>query len=289
MLSAAIAVAACSATPAPKKKAAVGGDFENGDDGEKPLPPAPPPDYENVDSGAFGRPDDERPRDASSPKPDGSRGPLSKDGGTSVDASIPGDDDAGITKPEGGVVTPEGGVVTAALCPGPLAKGDLAIVEMMITSVSGSGDRGEWVEIQSTRDCVLNIKGLRVESPRGAEFDFVEVTEDMLVQPNGTFVVADTIVDSMNNKLPGVVLSWIGTDTLKNDGDSVTVKAGTTVIDQLTYGSWGSTFPGRSVSFSVDCTWPERSDWDRWTWSTNAWTTGFMGTPNTDNSDIACY
>ena len=276
---------ACSTSPAAKKHP-VGGDVENSDPGDPPLPPAPPPDYDNSDSGAFTAPGPDRPRDAAAPKPDGSRGNPNptKDAGVRPDASLPEDDSGPLPPDDSGVV-----VTPPTLCPTPLAKGDLAIVEMMIDSASGAGDRGEWVEIQNTRDCTLNLKGLRVESPRGTEFDYVDVTEDMLLAPSATFVVADTVVDSLNHTLPGTLLSWVATDALKNDGDTVSIKMGTLVIDELTYGTWGASYPGRSLSFSVDCAWTDRLDWARWTWSDAEWMTGFKGTPNADNADVKCF
>ena len=275
-----MAAFACSQAPAPKAHP-VTGDVQSSDDGEPPLPPPLPPDYDNSDSGAFSAPGPDRPRDADAPKPDGSRGnptPVT-DGGVSPDASLP---------PDGGGPPPprDAGVLA---CPAPLAKGDLAIVEMMIASATGTGDRGEWVEIQSTRACTLNLKGLRVQSPRGTALDYVDVTDDMLLAPNATFLVADTLLDAPNHNLPGRLLSWVGTDALKNDGDTVTLKVGTTVIDELTYGTWGASYPGRSLSFSVDCAWSDRTNWARWTWSATEWTPGFKGTPNADNSDVKCF
>ena len=59
---------------------------------------------------------------------------------------------------------------------------------------------------------------------------------------------------------------------------------GSIVIDELTYGTWGGSKPGRSVSFSVDCTWSDRSSWARWSYAANVWTSGFQGTPNADNT-----
>ncbi len=64
--------------------------------------------------------------------------------------------------------------------PGPSAPGDVKIVELMIASQSGAGDRGEWVELQSTRSCILNLNGLVVQSPRGTSTDKATVATDVL-------------------------------------------------------------------------------------------------------------
>jgi len=85
-----------------------------------------------------------------------------------MEASVITDDDSGALDPgsrqndggvsEGGhVEISDAGVVN---CSGPLAAGDVKIVEIMIASQGGSGDKGEWVELQSTRACILDIKGL---------------------------------------------------------------------------------------------------------------------------------
>src|SRR5438046_2144373 len=85
---------------------------------EQPIEPA----YVNEDSGAFG---------ASSRPASGA-----KDGGA---------------KSDGGVIGTDAGPVKT-YCTGALAAGDLAIVEILISSRAGSGDPGEWVEIQNTHD-----------------------------------------------------------------------------------------------------------------------------------------
>jgi hypothetical protein len=189
----------------------------------------------------------------------------------------------------------DAGTTDDGVCPNPVGPGDLAIVEIMIQSISGEGDRGEWVEIQNTRNCALNLNGLRIESPRGSDApDGVDVSYDLMLGANQTFIVADSADADVNHNLPGTVLSWIGTDALKNDGDTIRVLAGTTVIDELTYSNWGA-HVGRSVSFSIDCPWNVRSDWARWSWSFNTFEqapdggVGQQGTPNADNDDVACY
>ena len=278
-----LAFVACA--PAAKPRAHVtadASDYNTDDPGDPSLPDARPPDYNNPDSDAFGA--GERGRDASAPLPEGGGRPNIADAGPPP----PPPDDGGPPPPV------DAGPV---YCP-TLGAGDLAIVEFMISSQSGSGDRGEWVEIQSTKtDCILNLKGLHVESPRGASApDAVDVTDDLFLPPNGTFIVADTTITDLNHDLPGIVLSWIATDALKNDGDTITVSAGGTTIDTITYGSW-TAHVGRSVSFPVDCAWSVRTDWARWSWSFHQWQAApavdggvpMLGTPNGDNSDVACY
>jgi len=209
------------------------------------------------------------------------------------------DDDSGALDPgsrqnDGGVA--EGGHIeisdagTAVACTGPLGAGDVKIVEIMITSQGGTGDRGEWVELQSTRACILDIKGLIVSSPRGTSTDSATVTTDVYIQPGGSFVVADSSSATDNHGLPSATLvaTWNTYDVLKNSGDTIDVTAGSTTIDALTYPSFTLT-AGRTLAFPADCAWSDRASWSRWSLSFNTWQSPFQGTPGADNTDVSCY
>ena len=255
---AAFLVACASAAPATgtKKKSVPvdpGDDYFNedvpNDDGLTPT--------SDPDSGAFGAA--ERP----APKQDG--GPM-LDGGA------------------------DAGPVTKTFCDGPLKAGDLLVDELMLSSRAGSGDAGEWVEIRSTRTCWLRLKGLTVDSPRGAvPANVLTITEDFELAPKDAFVVAGSADPLKNNALPGKVFAWDSTDILKNDGDTVNVKLGSTVIDTLVYPAFSNLVAGRSVSFPSDCPASSRSDWARWSLSFDVWKPGFEGTPNRTNDDVACF
>jgi hypothetical protein len=267
-----VAVAACSASASTKKKRGLGDEevpMSEDDFREQDLPTPRIPDFEDEDSGAFDLPS------------------RSRDGGVTGDAGRPTAADAGVVRDAGGgPVNPPPNA-----CPSPLvAAGDLAVVEIMISSAAGSGDRGEWIEIQSTRQCALNLKGVRIESPRGTAKDFVEITTDVWLPPNGMFIAANTSDPTKNNNLPGLVFPFNAnpSDVLKNDGDTITILRDGTTIDTTTYPSF-TIYPGRSVSFPLDCAWSERTSWERWSYSFHYWTTGKQGTPNSDNNDVACY
>jgi hypothetical protein len=225
-------------------------DIPSVDQGLAPTP--------NEDSGAFG----------ASSRP--SSGP--KDGGVLVDAG------------DSGTVLPK------VYCDGPLKAGDLAISELLITSRAGSGDDGEWVEIRSTRTCWLKVKGLTISSPRGVTAEnSVEITGDVEIEPRGSFVVADTLDPAKNHGLEGKVFAWAATDVLKNDGDTIKLALGATVVDTLTYPAFSNLVAGRTLAFPDDCTWAVRPDWQRWSLTFNEWSAGFKGTPNATNGDVACY
>ena len=188
--------------------------------------------------------------------------------------------DGGI--PDGGRGTEPADAGTTNPC-GALAAGDLAIVEMMISSVSGSGDKGEWVEVQNTRDCTLTVTGLAFESPRGSSSDRLEITETFVLKPKETFVIGGSAVS-----VKGKVFQWTASDVLKNGGDTVKLLTTSAVIDEVTYPGYTFT-TGVSLSFPAACKWSDRATWERWSASFNEWQPGFKGTPNADNTDVACY
>jgi hypothetical protein len=214
----------------------------------------------NPDTGAYGAPARPAPaKDASAPLPDAG----------------PSDD---------------GGVVPKTYCAGALAAGDLAIVELMIASRSGSSDNGEWVEVQSTRDCWLTLDGVTIESPRGTSAPNVaSVAAGLELAPHASFVVADSADPAKNHGIPGAIVAWEATDVLKNDGDTVTVKLGTTTIDTLTYPALSNLTPGRSLAFPSDCAATDRADWQRWSLTFASFAAGFEGTPNGANADVTCF
>lgn len=216
------------------------------------------------DSGAFGAP--ERPATAGPSKQDA--GNVLVDGGS-----------------DGGVVVPPPKV----FCVGPLAAGDLQVSEMLISSRAGSNDDGEWVEVRSTRTCWLKLQGLAIESPRGAAVNGVTVADGYELEPKGSFVVADSADPVKNHGLPGKVYAWATTDVLKNDGDTLSLKLGPTVVDTVTYPSFSNITAGRAIAFPSDCPAAVRSDWQRWSLTFNQYQVGFKGTPNGANDDVACY
>jgi hypothetical protein len=257
---AATTLLACASADAKKKRQPV----DPGDEfGWDESPTETPIDTQiEPDSGAFGAP--ERPA-------------ANKDaGGVVLDAGSP---DAS-----------DGGPVDKTYCLGPLAAGDLAIVELMISSRSGSGDDGEWVEIRSTRDCWLVLDGVAVESPRGtAAPNVATVAAGLELAPGATFVVAGSADPGKNHGVPAPVFAWNATDVLKNDGDTVTVKAGGVVVDTLTYPALSNLTPGRSLAFPSDCAAGDRADWQRWSLTFASFAAGFQGTPNAPNADVACF
>ncbi len=174
-------------------------------------------------------------------------------------------------------------------CAPPALPGDLVIVEMMIASQAGGTDRGEWVEIRSTRTCGIDLVGLHAESPRGARLDTVDIGYDLWLPPLSSLLIADSIDPAVNHALPGPIVTWAGQpgDVLRNTGDTVTIMMGGTVIDSLTYPSLKLTV-GTSKTFASSCDASLRGDWTKWQDSVASWTAGFTGTPNAPNTDVTC-
>lgn len=180
------------------------------------------------------------------------------------------------------------GTPIKTFCAGTIGAGDLAVVEIMIASRSGSGDLGEWVEVQSTRDCWLRVDGVAVTSPRGAATANTANVDGLELAPHGTFVVAGSGETVNNHGLPGTVYAWNASDVLKNDGDSVVVTRGALEIDRVTYPTFTSLPVGRSLAFPADCARAERTDWTRWSLTFAGYAAGLKGTPNAPNADVTC-
>jgi hypothetical protein len=218
--------------------------------------------------------------------------PPSEDGGSEVTSrplDSPSVDDAGQQDAESdawgqpAIDPPPDGA-----CLQPLAAGSLRIDELMIESVAGAGDDGEWLEIQSTLDCAANLNGLHGECPRGAKVAAFDVTGDLWIPPRGTFVVADSKDPAINHDLPGVLVVWFGHqgDVLRNKGTTITLSAGGILLDTVTYPSL-TLAVGTSVAFPGDCDAGERADFTKWKRSTASWFPGFFGTPNAPNTDVS--
>jgi hypothetical protein len=186
----------------------------------------------------------------------------------------------------------DGGAPVVTYCTGALASGDIRVVELMIKSTTSIADDGEWIEIQSARDCILKLGGVTIESPWGTDggtggIDTVTLPANFELQPNAIFVVADTDDTTYNHGIMPV-FSFDTVNALDDTGDSVTIKKGSTVIDAFTYPSFTNLPTARSVSFPADCAWSQRSAFSNWSYSFTSYSTGFQGTPNADNSDVAC-
>jgi hypothetical protein len=234
-------------------------------------------------SGTFGA------DDASTGANDASTGPSGNDPGftgaaandvAANDDTMPGADSTAVPPFDPG----EGGT-----CLGALAPGDLVIDELMIESVAGAGDHGEWLEVKSTLGCALDLRGLHGDAPSGNKIRTFDIGGDLWIPAFGWIVVADSNSAAIDHDLPGTVVAWAGQpgDVLRNKGGTVTLHFGGAVIDSITYPSMALTV-GASLAFPSDCASSRRSDWTAWQWSTSSWFPGFLGTPGAPNDDVNC-
>jgi hypothetical protein len=176
-----------------------------------------------------------------------------------------------------------------AACTQSLGAGDLVIDELMIESVAGTGDDGEWLEVASTAGCAVNLRGLHGECPVGSKVHTFDVTDDLWILPGGTFLVADSTDPAVNHYLPGLVIAWSGQpgDVLRNQGGTVTLSSGEVLVVSLTWPSM-KLIVGASVELPADCSDGEADDFGAWQVATASWFPGFYGTPNAPNTDVQC-
>jgi hypothetical protein len=174
-------------------------------------------------------------------------------------------------------------------CTAPIGPGDLVIDELMIESVLGAGDHGEWFEVANPLPCAVNLRGLHGDCPRGARAATFDVAGDLWIPAGGTFVVADSVSPALDHDLPLPVVAWKGSvgDVLRNKGDTLTLSLDGNVIDTLTYPALSLTV-GTSYEFPSDCDPSTRADFTKWQPSQSSWFPGFYGTPNAPNTDVSC-
>jgi len=181
------------------------------------------------------------------------------------------------------------------LCTSPLGASDLAVVEFMLSSQKGTGDMGQWVEIQSTQGCTLDLNGLHAAAAGPSSVYTLDVTTDLYLPGNGIFVIANTLDPTLNDNLPAglFLFNWAGSpaDVLSTTGGTITLSnsASGVQIDNLVYPQFQVVEVGTSISFPANCEWSDRSSWARWSFSTHDWFSTFLGTPNAPNTDVTCF
>ncbi|WP_236605796.1 lamin tail domain-containing protein [Sandaracinus amylolyticus] len=180
---------------------------------------------------------------------DGAVADAGRDGGrdASVDAMVidSGPRDSGMPIDSG---TDAGAMDSGpATCP-PTAT-NLAIVELMIRTETGTEDRGEWIELLNAGDCLIDLGGLEISSPPAT----YTIPAGHLLEPGERFVLAQSTVAAENR---GLVydLSYTGSNiVLDNNGDTLALIAGGTTIDSIT---WSSAIVPEKYSFEFPDTRP---------------------------------
>jgi len=170
-----------------------------------------------------------------------------------------------------------------------LAAGDLVFDEVMIATEPGSDDRGQWLEVRSTRTCTIDLVGLHATALHGQSFRTLDVTVDTWLPAGGFFLIADTTDPTENNALPGLVLAWAGSpaDALHKTSDVITLSMNGVMLDTLTYPDKTRAL-ATSMAFPSNCAPGLRLDFASWKASTRPWAPGFLGTPGAPNTDVSC-
>jgi hypothetical protein len=179
-------------------------------------------------------------------------------------------------------------------CTGRLGPGDLEIVELMIAAKAGSDDSGEWVEVRNPRGCTVALQGIVIESPRGSAapgspvaVDRVEIKADLELRPGASLLVGNRADAARDAKLSGNVVFFGVNDVLKNEGDTVRVLLGESLLDAITYPR--TSIPiGTSLSFPSNCDPTKRLDYTLWKPSVRSYANGMRGTPGLPNNDVRC-
>jgi len=213
--------------------------------------------------------------------------------GPHEDASEPMEIDAG-TPPGGMDAGPEtrdaGPPSRDAGAPCTIAAGSLAIVEVMVASVSGSGDRGEWFEIVSLASCTIDLAGIEIESPTSTGTMLSHTIRSGTIAPTQYFVFALSGDATENHGLSFDYAygSGAGSDVILNNGaDSLTLRTGTTVIDSVSWATGGYTVGhARQLPSGSD---PRVNDWARFCDATSVYSSSasagtFYGTPGAANT-----
>ncbi|MGH7298074.1 MAG: hypothetical protein ACRELB_24250 [Polyangiaceae bacterium] len=205
------------------------------------------------------------------------------------EAGVPAAPEAGALPPAVDATAPPEAAAPGGACGHPPGEGDLQVDELMIESVAGAGDDGEWLEVTNVSGCALDLRGLHGDAPVGSKVHSFDVGAATWVPAAGTFLVADSADPAVNHDLPGLVLTWSGHpgDVLRNEGGTVTLTFGATLVASITWPKL-TLSPGTSIELPADCDADRAGDFTAWRPAAASWFPAFFGTPNAPNADVGC-
>lgn len=210
-----------------------------------------------------------------------------------VDAAVPADAqvDASVDAGPRDAGPPDAGPQDAgpqdAGMPGcPPTSDRIAIVEVMIASKTGAGDRGEWLELLNAGDCTVDLGGLQLASPAGGP-DGPEATYTIsagrTIAPGARIVLAQSMSPTENH---GLMFDEVYTALVfDNGGDWIELRSGAEVIDRVEWNSIDVT-PGTSRRFPDERSIADNHIRNAWCASTALYSTAggeFRGTPRGAN------
>jgi hypothetical protein len=169
------------------------------------------------------------------------------------------------------------------------ASANLAIVEVMVASASGSSDRGEWFEVMNFGDCTVALAGMVIESPTSTGMLKTHMVTGGFINPGQHFVFALSGAPAENHGLPhDYVYGTGGADDviLNNGADSLTLRAPSgAMIDVVMWPSGGFNY-AHSRQFPSTLMPVMNDAWSRFCDSTVVYSTMggmFYGTPQVAN------
>jgi hypothetical protein len=171
------------------------------------------------------------------------------------------------------------------LCPATVDR--IAIVEVMISSRSGAGDRGEWIEIYNAGDCFVDLGMAELLSPNTSGTPIVwSFPPGTVIAPMGRLVLAQSTVAAENHDLMYDLSYSTSGIVLDNGGDSVSIRVPGTMLDTV---SWGATdyVHGAARSFPDTLPITMNDSQARWCNATATYSTAtggpYRGTPRMAN------
>lgn len=130
---------------------------------------------------------------------------------------------------DSGTSPPDSGPGDAgAACPPTSAR--VAIVEVMVAALSGSTDRGEWIEILNAGDCEVDLGGTELVSGTA-----VFTMPSLVIPPGGRRVLAQSGDTAENHGLVVNVDYGSSGIVLDNGGDTIELRMGATTIDRVSW------------------------------------------------------
>ncbi len=165
------------------------------------------------------------------------------------------------------------------------SEGDLIITEIMAYPASDIGEWGKYVELYNTTLETIRLDGWVLSDGAGDELTFA--SNGTLVVPSHDFVVIGAHAESSENGGVSLDYAWGTTLVLGETGDTLTLSADDTIVDQVTYGASGFPIMTEGVSIQLDPSAFNAADNDdggNWCLSTAEMDSGEKGTPGASNS-----
>jgi hypothetical protein len=157
----------------------------------------------------------------------------------------------------------------------PAAAGELVITEIMARAASGSGDRGEYIEVFNTTRSPLQVQDCVI-----ADNTSHTIASSVIIAPQSYAVFALSGTASENGGIPSVAYVYT-TIALNNGGETVAVRCGEVTLDSVTYtASWVTLGASIQHSTAPDATLNDvRANWCVAPESATFGTLGRRGTP----------